>query len=53
MIYILIAFGGGLAVGGVFALIGATAPAPPNAAGLMGVVGITAGYALARALLGR
>lgn len=48
-----IAIAAGAAVGGVFALIGVTAPAPPTLAGLLGIAGITAGYALVSSLLGR
>jgi XapX domain-containing protein len=42
----------GALVGAVFALAGAQAPAPPTAAGVVGVAGIAAGYALVRWLKG-
>jgi hypothetical protein len=35
----------GLLVGGFFGAVGAAVPAPPNVAGVLGIVGITLGYA--------
>lgn len=52
MIDILIATAVGMLVGGTFALFGAQVPAPPNIAGVMGVVGITVGYMLVTQLKG-
>ena len=43
---ILISLGAGVTVGGVFSLVGAAVPAPPNLPGLLGVVGLTIGYTL-------
>lgn len=34
----------GLGVGAVFGFAGAAVPAPPNVAGILGIVGITLGY---------
>ena len=34
----------GLCVGAVFGFVGAAVPAPPNVAGILGIVGITLGY---------
>jgi XapX domain-containing protein len=42
----------GAMVGAVFAVVGSTVPAPPNLAGLMGVIGITAGYAITTSIRG-
>lgn len=36
----------GLLVGGLFKFLDAPIPAPPNLAGIMGIVGIYAGYKL-------
>lgn len=36
----------GVAVGGIFSACKASIPAPQNFAGLMGIVGLWAGYAL-------
>lgn len=36
----------GAVVGTAFGIIGAAVPAPPNLAGLLGVVGITVGYTI-------
>jgi XapX domain-containing protein len=44
-------FTAGAAVGAVFALARAQAPAPPTPGGVAGVAGIAAGWALVRALL--
>ena len=52
MIDVLIATAVGMLVGGTFALFGAQVPAPPNIAGVMGVVGITLGYMLVANLKG-
>ena len=41
--YLLPLITGGV-VGAVFAIAGATVPAPPNIQGVLGVVGITLGY---------
>jgi XapX domain-containing protein len=49
---IIIALVTGGIVGAVFAIVGSTVPAPPNIAGLMGVVGITAGYAIVSSIKG-
>ena len=35
----------GVLVGTFFGAVGAAVPAPPNIAGVMGIVGITVGYA--------
>ena len=35
----------GLAVGAVFGMTGAAVPAPPTIAGVLGIVGITLGFA--------
>ena len=52
MVEVLLSVVTGIVVGGVFALVGATVPAPPNLAGVMGVVGITLGYLVVIGLRG-
>lgn len=42
----------GAVVGVVFGVVGATVPAPPNIAGVLGIVGITIGYAVTTAIRG-
>lgn len=50
MVEVIVSTVTGLVVGSAFALVGATAPAPPSVAGVMGVVGITLGYLLVSAV---
>ena len=40
----------GIGVGAVFGFVGAAVPAPPNIAGILGIVGITVGYMVASRL---
>ena len=42
----------GVIVGAVFSLVGAQAPAPPTAAGVAGVAGVTLGYYIVTKLRG-
>lgn len=42
----------GTAIGAVFALARQPVPAPPTLAGIMGIVGLWAGYSLLARLLG-
>lgn len=50
MFEIVISLISGLLVGGFFGAVGAAVPAPPNAAGVLGIVGITLGYAFMNSL---
>lgn len=53
MFEVLISLLSGLLVGGFFGAVGAAVPAPPNVAGVMGIVGITLGYAFVSMLRGK
>ncbi len=47
---VLLSFATGFVVGAVFRLVHLPIPAPDNIAGVMGIVGIFAGYVLLKAL---
>lgn len=53
MFEIVVSLLSGLLVGVFFGAVGATVPAPPNVAGVMGIVGITLGYAFISLLKGK
>lgn len=48
MLDIVSAFGVGLLVGLAFAILGMPVPAPPTIAGVVGILGLTIGYAALR-----